>query len=52
MEGCSEMSCCGGMRRFLTKEEKVGMLKEYKERLDLESKGVSERISAIENESE
>ena len=40
--------CCSGNegRRFLTKEEKVEKLNDYKEWLDSESKGVSE---AIEN---
>ena len=45
------MDCYGGMcapaRRFLTKEEKIEMLEEYKERLDQESKGVAERIQEI-----
>ena len=41
---------CGeyGMRGFLTKEEKVEMLKEYKENLEKEAKGVSERIKELE----
>ena len=37
-----------GMRRFLTKEEKLEMLKEYKEHLESETKGVSERIKELE----
>ena len=42
--------CCetGYMRNFLTKEEKVEMLKEYKESLEKEAKGVSERIKELE----
>lgn len=42
--------CCGTYsgRGFLTAEEKVEMLKEYKEELDLESKGVGERIKELE----
>ena len=40
---------CAGVRRFLTKDEKIDMLKEYKEYLDLESKGVSEKIAQLEN---
>jgi hypothetical protein len=37
-----------GMRRFLTKEEKIEMLKEYKKSLEEETKGVSERIKELE----
>ncbi len=37
-----------GMRHFLTKEEKVEILKEYKKNLETEAKAVGERISAIE----
>jgi len=46
MEGCG----CGtyGMREFFTKEEKIEMLKEYKESLEKEAKGVSERIKELE----
>lgn len=40
--------CCTTERNFLTKEEKIGMLKEYKETLDKESKGVGERIKELE----
>jgi hypothetical protein len=41
---------CGpyGMREFLTKEEKLEMLKEYKESLEKEAKGVSESIKELE----
>ncbi len=44
------MNCgpCGSTRGFLTKEEKVGMLKEYKEELEKEAKGVGERIQELE----
>jgi hypothetical protein len=38
----------GGMRNFLTKEEKVELLKEYKENLEKEAKGVGERIKDLE----
>lgn len=46
-------NCCGstgsyGPRNFLTKEEKVEMLKDYKEDLERETKGVKERISELE----
>lgn len=42
------MCNCGPQREFWTKEEKIEMLKAYKEQLDKESKGVSERISQLE----
>lgn len=35
-------------RSFLTKEEKVQRLKDYKEYLDQEAKGVSERIAELQ----
>jgi len=38
--------CCG-TRQFLTKEEKVEMLKEYKESLENEAKGVGEKIAEL-----
>lgn len=38
------------MRRFLTKEEKIEMLKEYKNYLDKESEGVTERIAELNKE--
>lgn len=45
-------SGCGGMRRgmrsFLTKEEKIEILKSYKEELENEAKGVAERIKQLE----
>jgi hypothetical protein len=34
----------------LTKEEKVELLKEYQESLELEAKGVSERIKELQKE--
>ncbi len=42
--------CCNTEtpRNFLTKEEKIEMLKEYKESLEQEAKGVSERIKELE----
>ena len=36
------------MRNFLTKEEKIEILKEYRESLEKESKGVMERIKELE----
>lgn len=38
----------GDARSFLTKEEKIEMLKEYRESLEKEAKGVSERIKEME----
>ncbi|HZX34357.1 MAG TPA: DUF5320 domain-containing protein [archaeon] len=35
-------------RGFLTKEEKIEMLKEYQEELENEAKGVKERIKELE----
>jgi len=40
--------CCDGMRNFPTKEEKIEKLKEYRKTLELETKGVSERIRDLE----
>lgn len=45
---CSGYGFAYGMRSFLTKEEKVELLKEYKEALEKEAKGVGERIKEIE----
>lgn len=36
------------MRRFLTKEEKLEILKEYKENLETEAKAVEERMKELE----
>lgn len=44
---------CGhryGFRGFLTKEERVELLKEYRDTLEKEAKGVSERIKELEKE--
>ena len=38
-------------RSFFTKEEKIEMLERYKEWLDSESKGVSERIEELKKAS-
>ena len=38
----------GSMRSFLTNEEKIEMLKEYKDSLEQEAKGVAERIKDLE----
>ena len=46
--------CCGiseqRTRSFLTKEERIGMLNEYKDYLEKEAKGVSERIKDLEKD--
>ncbi len=49
MGGGRKMCGCGPEgRNFLTKEEKVEQLKEYKESLENEAKGVAERIKQIQ----
>lgn len=48
MENCCTGSC--GPRNFLTREEKVEILREYKESLEKETKGVAERIKELEKE--
>lgn len=47
--GCEYYGSCNvsSGRHFLTKEEKIEMLEDYKERLDQESKGVAERIADL-----
>ena len=46
--------CCGTgtdfnrVRSFLTKEERISLLKEYKDSLDKETQGVAERIKELE----
>ncbi|MGV8131061.1 MAG: hypothetical protein ACP5N7_03085 [Candidatus Pacearchaeota archaeon] len=47
MNGQCYSSCGTSSRGFLTKKEKIEMLKEYKENLELEAKGVSERIKEL-----
>jgi hypothetical protein len=46
--------CCGygygSGRSYLTKDEKIEALKEYKKELELEAKGVGERIKEMEKE--
>ena len=43
-------NCCGvkNFRNFLTNEEKTEMLKEYKQELEKEVAGISERIKELE----
>ena len=45
--GCGGGGWGYGARSFLTKEEKLAMLKEYKEDLEKEVKGVEERIKEL-----
>jgi hypothetical protein len=37
-----------GIRNFLTKQEKIDILKEYKESLEKEAKGIEERINELQ----
>jgi hypothetical protein len=48
--GTENMCCCHHHEKyFLTKEEKIAKLKEYKQWLDNESKGVEETITELES---
>ena len=49
--GCNCGSSYDSSRRYLTKEEKVEMLKEYKESLEKEVQGIKERIKELEKAS-
>ncbi|MGB8165849.1 MAG: hypothetical protein WCF14_12660 [Nitrososphaeraceae archaeon] len=44
--------CCGvgiqGARNFLTKGERITLLKEYKDDLEKEVQGITERITELE----
>ena len=44
--------CCGvgvdKMRSFLTRDEKISLLKEYKENLQKEIEGITEKIKDLE----
>jgi hypothetical protein len=51
----NQMGCCSygtvnvyGARSFLTKAEKIEMLKEYQKELDNEAIGVAQRIKELE----
>jgi hypothetical protein len=46
---CGYGSGWGRVRSFLTREEKVSMLKEYKADLEKEVQGIIERIKELEN---
>ena len=45
-------SCCdtNKFRRFLTKEEKIEMLKEYQDLLEKEARGVAEKIAKLKKD--
>ena len=43
--------CGSGMRSFLTRDEKIEMLKEYQDSLENELKGVKERLKELEKAS-
>ena len=45
---CGCTSDNSAYRGFLTKEEKIEMLKEYQESLEKEAKGVAERIKELQ----
>lgn len=46
-----EYACCGPYgRRYLSKAEKIALLKQYKESLENELKGVEERIKELGEE--
>ena len=47
--GCSSGIDIRKARSFLTREEKVSLLKEYKDDLEKEVQGVSERIKELEH---
>ena len=50
MEEKMGYDCCGGTcapRHFMTKDEKFEMLKEYKDELEQELKGLKERMEEI-----
>ena len=47
-ECCGSQKGCGCGRNFMTKEEKIAELKEYQRELELEVKGVTEKIKELE----
>lgn len=48
-----EYGCCGSFpRRYVSKEEKISLLKQYKENLENEVKGVEDRIKELGKEVE
>ena len=49
MHGCYEAGCCSP-RSFLTRDEKIEMLEEYKKELENEAQGVAERIKELKKQ--
>ncbi len=47
---CEGYEYMHGLRNFLTKEERIELLKEYRDSLEKEAKGVSERIKELQKE--
>jgi uncharacterized protein (DUF2164 family) len=45
---CDSENCSPYGRSFFSREEKIQMLKEYKDYLEKEAKGVSEKIKDLE----
>ena len=50
INGCGDCSGVSESRRFLTKDEKIEMLKEYQQSLESETKGVKERIADLQKQ--
>ncbi len=48
--GMGHCGCGCGPRHFMTKEEKMEMLKEYQDSLEKEAQGVKERIKELEKD--
>jgi hypothetical protein len=42
--------CCGHGRRYLTRQEKIEYLEEYKKELEQEVAGVAERIEELKKQ--
>ncbi|MDO8480374.1 MAG: DUF5320 domain-containing protein [Nanoarchaeota archaeon] len=45
--GCGSGSGSCAPRQYLTKEEKLGMLKEYKQELEQELQGIKEKMEEL-----
>ena len=50
MCGCGMCGDAAGFRNFLTREEKIEVLKEYKGSLEKEVKGIGERIKDLQKD--
>lgn len=50
INGCEDCSGVSESRRFLTKDEKIEMLKECQQSLESEAKGVKERIVDLQKQ--